>query len=101
MGRATQGVRVMDLATEETLVAIARLAEGDVADGDGSGVVVYGVGASVGDGVLGSSSSSPSSSVDSCRESTDAVAKESNTVVPSDDAREQQTASVYQGVVPM
>jgi len=36
MGRATQGVRVMDLASEETLVAIARLAEGDVAEGDGS-----------------------------------------------------------------
>ena len=29
MGRATQGVRVMDLAEEEQLVAIARLAEGD------------------------------------------------------------------------
>lgn len=29
MGRATQGVRVMDLATEEKLVAVARLAEGD------------------------------------------------------------------------
>ena len=36
MGRATQGVRIMDLATEETLVAIARLAEGDVSDGDGA-----------------------------------------------------------------
>jgi DNA gyrase subunit A len=36
MGRATQGVRIMDLASEETLVAIARLAEGDVAEGDGS-----------------------------------------------------------------
>jgi len=36
MGRATQGVRVMDLAAEETLVAIARLAEGDVSEGDGA-----------------------------------------------------------------
>jgi DNA gyrase subunit A len=36
MGRATQGVRIMDLAPEETLVAIARLAEGDVSEGDGS-----------------------------------------------------------------
>jgi len=40
MGRATQGVRVMDLAPEEKLVSIARLAEADVADtggGNGSG----------------------------------------------------------------
>ena len=29
MGRNTQGVRIMDLAAEETLVSIARLAEGD------------------------------------------------------------------------
>jgi len=35
MGRNTQGVRMMDLEEGETLVAIARLAEGDVADGDG------------------------------------------------------------------
>jgi len=36
MGRATQGVRVMDLAADETLVAIARLAEGDISEGDGA-----------------------------------------------------------------
>jgi len=36
MGRATQGVRVMDLSEGEDLVAMARLAEGDVAEGDGS-----------------------------------------------------------------
>ncbi|MEE2664762.1 MAG: DNA gyrase subunit A [Myxococcota bacterium] len=36
MGRATQGVRVMDLAADETLVAIARLAEGDLSEGDGA-----------------------------------------------------------------
>jgi DNA gyrase subunit A len=36
MGRATQGVRIMDLASDETLVAIARLAEGDVSEGDGA-----------------------------------------------------------------
>ena len=30
MGRATQGVRMMDLATDEQLVAVARVAEGDV-----------------------------------------------------------------------
>jgi DNA gyrase subunit A len=37
MGRNTQGVRIMDLASDETLVSIARLAEGDearVAAGD-------------------------------------------------------------------
>lgn len=32
MGRATQGVRVMNLADNERLVSIARLAEEDVAD---------------------------------------------------------------------
>jgi len=31
MGRNTQGVRIMDLASDETLVSIARLAEGDEA----------------------------------------------------------------------
>ena len=31
MGRNTQGVRIMDLADDETIVSIARLAEGDVA----------------------------------------------------------------------
>jgi len=36
MGRATQGVRVMDLASEEKLVAVARLAEGDVSQSNGS-----------------------------------------------------------------
>jgi len=36
MGRATQGVRIMDLTDGETLVAIARLAEGDVSEGDGT-----------------------------------------------------------------
>ena len=36
MGRATQGVRVMNLSTDETLVAIARLAEGDISEGDGT-----------------------------------------------------------------
>ena len=35
MGRATQGVRVMDLAEDETLVAVARLAEGDMGQGGG------------------------------------------------------------------
>jgi DNA gyrase subunit A len=35
MGRATQGVRVMDLAPNERLVSIARLAEADVSDADG------------------------------------------------------------------
>ena len=34
MGRATQGVRVMGLADGESLVAMARLAESDVADGN-------------------------------------------------------------------
>jgi DNA gyrase/topoisomerase IV subunit A len=29
MGRATQGVRVMNLSEGESLVAVARLAEGD------------------------------------------------------------------------
>jgi DNA gyrase/topoisomerase IV subunit A len=37
MGRATQGVRVMDLGDEEKLVAIARLAEGDAVRGNGGG----------------------------------------------------------------
>jgi DNA gyrase subunit A len=40
MGRATQGVRVMDLAQDEKLVSMARLAESDVAEtagGNGSG----------------------------------------------------------------
>jgi len=36
MGRATQGVRVMDLAEGEKLVSMARLAERDVADTDAS-----------------------------------------------------------------
>lgn len=35
MGRATQGVRVMKLAPDEKLVALARLAEGDPTSGDG------------------------------------------------------------------
>ena len=35
MGRATQGVRVMDLKTGESLVSMARLAESDVSDGEG------------------------------------------------------------------
>jgi DNA gyrase subunit A len=35
MGRATQGVRLMDLAPGEKLVSVARLAERDVAEGDG------------------------------------------------------------------
>ena len=35
MGRATQGVRVMNMADDETLVSIARLAEEDVADDAG------------------------------------------------------------------
>jgi hypothetical protein len=34
MGRATQGVRVMDLTEGEKLVSMARLAERDVADSD-------------------------------------------------------------------
>ncbi|MAJ60358.1 MAG: DNA gyrase subunit A [bacterium TMED88] len=34
MGRATQGVRMMDLATDEKLVAVARVAEGDVGADD-------------------------------------------------------------------
>ncbi len=40
MGRATQGVRVMDLAPSEKLVSMARLAESDIAEtggGNGSG----------------------------------------------------------------
>ena len=40
MGRATQGVRVMNLAPSEKLVSMARLAESDVAEtggGNGSG----------------------------------------------------------------
>ena len=37
MGRATQGVRVMDLSGEEQLVAIARLAEGDEEQTEGGG----------------------------------------------------------------
>jgi DNA gyrase subunit A len=36
MGRATQGVRVMNLSADEMLVAIARLAEGDVSEGNGT-----------------------------------------------------------------
>jgi DNA gyrase subunit A len=35
MGRATQGVRVMDLRPGENLVSMARLAESDVSDGEG------------------------------------------------------------------
>ena len=35
MGRATQGVRIMNLGAGEKLVAMARLAESDVAEGDG------------------------------------------------------------------
>ena len=35
MGRATQGVRIMNLGTGEKLVAMARLAESDVSEGDG------------------------------------------------------------------
>jgi DNA gyrase subunit A len=35
MGRATQGVRIMNLGSGEKLVAMARLAESDVAEGDG------------------------------------------------------------------
>jgi DNA gyrase subunit A len=35
MGRATQGVRIMNLGVGEKLVAMARLAESDVAEGDG------------------------------------------------------------------
>jgi len=35
MGRATQGVRIMDLSGEENVVAVARVAEGDVASEDG------------------------------------------------------------------
>ena len=34
MGRATQGVRVMGLSAGESLVAMARLADQDVADGN-------------------------------------------------------------------
>ena len=36
MGRATQGVRIMNLADDEKIVSMARLAEQDVAD-PGSG----------------------------------------------------------------
>jgi DNA gyrase subunit A len=35
MGRATQGVRVMNLEAGENLVSMARLAESDVSDGEG------------------------------------------------------------------
>jgi hypothetical protein len=34
MGRATQGVRIMDLGEGEVLVAMARLAEHDAGAGD-------------------------------------------------------------------
>ncbi len=37
MGRATQGVRMMDLAPDEKLVAVARVAEGDVVGGSNGG----------------------------------------------------------------
>jgi len=37
MGRATQGVRVMDLAAGERLVSLSRMAESDVADAGGAG----------------------------------------------------------------
>jgi DNA gyrase subunit A len=37
MGRATQGVRVMNLSRDEQLVAVARLAEGDVSPENGNG----------------------------------------------------------------
>ena len=37
MGRATQGVRVMNLSPDEKLVSIARVTEEDVAEGDDSG----------------------------------------------------------------
>ena len=35
MGRATQGVRVMDLRAGERLVSMARLAESDIGEGEG------------------------------------------------------------------
>ena len=37
MGRATQGVRIMNLGTGEKLVSMARLAEADDVEGNGSG----------------------------------------------------------------
>ena len=38
MGRATQGVRIMNLGAGEKLVSMARLAESDVVEnGDGDG----------------------------------------------------------------
>jgi len=37
MGRATQGVRIMNLGAEEKLVSMARLAEGDVGEAGGDG----------------------------------------------------------------
>jgi DNA gyrase subunit A len=37
MGRATQGVRIMNLGEGETLVSMARLAESDVGESDGNG----------------------------------------------------------------
>ena len=45
MGRATQGVRVMDLDREETLVSVERLAEADEAKPNGSGSGSNGSGA--------------------------------------------------------
>jgi DNA gyrase subunit A len=36
MGRATQGVRIMKLDATEKIVAMARLAERDMVDGNGS-----------------------------------------------------------------
>ena len=39
MGRATQGVRVMNLAAGEKLVSMARLAERDVAEADARAAV--------------------------------------------------------------
>ena len=38
MGRATQGVRIMKLGTDESLVSMARLAEGDAVENDGGDV---------------------------------------------------------------
>ncbi len=39
MGRATQGVRIMNLSSDEKLVSIARLAEEDVSDDAATGEV--------------------------------------------------------------
>ena len=42
MGRATQGVRIMNLDADEKLVSMARLAESDVGETDGNAGIAVG-----------------------------------------------------------